>query len=116
MHNYIDNLSYSLRLTQYQSEMLNKNSNEYNMGRVIKRGGVIYVPYMSRGFIDWVIKLFYGVRADLIGQNKILVKNKRNIKFYKNGFYRIKLGRFVYYADAMGRGISRNAFLRGIAD
>ena len=116
MHDYINNLSYSLRLTQYQAQVLSKNINEYNMGRVIKRGGVIYVPYMSRGFIDRIIRLFYGVRADLIGQNKILVKNKRNIKFCKNGFYCIKIGRFVYYADAMGRGISRDAFLRGIAD
>lgn len=116
MSDYINHLSYMLRLTPYQSNVLKNNKDKYNIGRLVKRGGVVYVPYVSRGIWAWCVKNLCGVRADLIGQNKILVKNRRNIKFCKNGFYCVKIGHFVYYADAMGRGISRDAFLRGIAD
>ena len=114
MHDYISNLTHLLRLTPYQSDVLKSNINNYNLGHIVKRGGVIYVPYVSRGIYAWIIKKICGVRADLIGQNKILIRNKRNIRFYKNGYYCVKIGRYIYYADSMGHAISRNEFLQEI--
>ena len=112
MYDYIDKLSFSLRLTPYQSGILKDNFQNYNMGRIVKRGGVIYVPYVSHGLIAQLVNLIHGVRADLIGQNKILIKNKRKITFCKNGYFLIKSGRYKYYADASGQAISREDFLR----
>ncbi len=114
MQDYIDKLTYSLRLTPYQSNILKHNVNKYNMGRLIKRGGVIYAPHASHGIYAYVVKLLRGVRADLIGQNKILVRNKRNIKFCNHGYHCVTLGRFKYYADAMGHNISKDEFFREI--
>lgn len=114
MRDYIDNLAHNLRLTQYQSDMLKSNIDKYNMGRIVKRGGVVYVPYMAHGIFGRIAKIFCGVRADLIGQSKVLIKNKRNIKFCKNGYHYVKIGPYTYYADAYGQAISRDAFLRGI--
>lgn len=114
MHDYIDNLTINLRLTPYQSHVLKANHKKYNMGRLVKRGGVIYAPYINHGIYGRVLKFLYGARADLIGQNKILVQNRRNIKFMSQGFYCVKIGPYTYYADAMGRAISREVFLDGI--
>ena len=116
MHDYINTLSRYLRLTPYQSEILIRNIDKYNMGRIVKRGGVLYVPYMSRGLCGRIKKIIFGACADLIGQNKMLVTNRRNIKFCKNGYYYVKIGPYTYYADAYGRGISRSAFFRGISN
>ena len=116
MHDYVNNLSLYLRLTPYQSEILMRNIDKYNVGRVVKRGGVLYVPYISRGILGRIKKMLLGARADLIGQNKMLVTNRRNIKFCKNGFYYVKIGPYTYYADAYGRGISRSEFFRGISN
>ena len=82
----INNLVVYLRLTPYQSQMLEHNIDKYNVGRVVKRGGVLYVPYMSRGILGWIKSIFFGVQADLIGPNKVLVRNRRNIRFFKNGY------------------------------
>ena len=112
----INNLVVYLRLTPYQSQMLEHNIDKYNVGRVVKRGGVLYVPYMSRGILGWIKSIFLGVQADLIGPNKVLVRNRRNIRFFKNGYHCVKIGPYTYYADAMGHGISRDEFLREIAD
>ena len=114
MCDYIDKISFNLRLTPYQSDMLKNNIQKYNMGRIVKRGGVLYVPHMSRGVFGGLVKLVCGVRADLIGQNKILIKNKRKINFCKDGYHCIKIGRYKYYADAYGQAISREDFLRNI--
>ena len=112
MHDYIDELSFNLCLTPYQSDVLKNNTQKYNMGRIVKRGGVVYVPYVSHGIFSGLVKIICGARADLIGQNKMLIKNRRNIKFCKNGYYCIKIGPYTYYADASGQAISKEDFLR----
>lgn len=115
MHDYINNLSFTLRLTPYQLEVLKNNVQKYNIGRIVKRGGVLYVPYASCGVVSWFIKFICGARADLIGQNKTLITNRRNIKFCKNGYHCVKIGAYTYYADASGQAISRENFLRAIS-
>ena len=112
MYDYIDKLTKTLRLTPYQSYVLKNNTDKYNVSRLVKRGGVVYAPHISHGFFGYFIKLFRGATADLIGQNKILVHNKRNIKFCNDGYHCVQVGRYTYYADAMGRNISRDEFLR----
>lgn len=116
MHDYINSLSNHLRLTPFQSKVLEQNINKYNMGRVVKRGGVVYVPYVSHGIFGRIKKIIFGAYADLIGQNKILVKNRRNIKFLKNGYHCVKIGPYTYYADAYGQAVSREDFFRAIED
>ncbi len=115
MYDYIDNITKTLRLTPYQSYVLKNNTHKYNVARIVKRGGVVYVPYLSRGFINYLIKLFCGTSADLIGQSQILVRNKRNIKFCNDGYHCVQVGQYTYYADAKGRNISRDEFLRETA-
>ena len=114
MYDYIDKISFNLRLTPYQSDILKNNIQKYNMGRIVKRGGVLYVPYVSRGIFAWIAKFVCGSRADLIGQNKILIQNRRKINFYKDGYHCVKIGHYKYYADASGQAISREDFLRNI--
>lgn len=115
MHDCINTLSQYLRLTPYQSETLIRNTDKYNMGRVVKRGGVLYVPYVSHGVLERIKNMVFGVRADLIGQNKMLVTNRRNVKFCKNGYYYVKIGPYTYYADAYGRAVSRDEFFSGVS-
>lgn len=115
MYDYIDMLTRTLRLTSYQSYVLKNNMEKYNVGRLVKRGGVVYAPYNCRGFGSFFMKLFCGRRADLIGQNKVLVRNRRKIKFCNGGYYCVHIGRYTYYADAMGHNISREEFLHKTA-
>ena len=111
-HDYIDKLTFLLRLTPYQAEILKNNADKYNIGRLEKRGGVVYVPHMPQGVVSYFFKILRGVPADLIGQNKMLVKNVRNVKFCNDGYHCVQVGRYKYYADAMGHNISREQFLR----
>ena len=112
MHEYIDNLTQALRLTPYQSDVLKQNCNKYNMGRLVKRGGVLYAPYLLHGVYAWVVKIVCGAPADLIGQNEMLVRNNRNITFCHDGYHCVKMGTYKYYADANGHAISRECFMR----
>ena len=112
MHEYIDDLTQTLRLTPYQSDVLKQNCNKYNMGRLVKRGGVLYAPYLLHGVYAWVVKIVCGAPADLIGQNEMLVRNNRNITFCHDGYHCVKMGTYKYYADANGHAISRECFMR----
>lgn len=116
MHNHIDNLSKNLRLTQYQSDLLKNNTHKYNIGRIVKRGGIVYVPYTPHGLFAWIAKFIFGAHADLIAPHKTLIKKQRNIKFCKNGYHCVKLGAYTYYGDAAGQAISRNEFLKNTQD
>lgn len=111
-----NNLFFLLRLTPYQSYVLASNSDKYNIGRIVKRGGVVFVPYQSRGIFGFFKKILFGVNVDVIGQNKMLVTNQRNVKVFSNGYHYVKFGPYTYYADAYGRGINRSDFLRGICN
>ena len=110
MHEYINTLSHNLNLSSYQENKIKTHCDRYNMSRLEKRGGLLYAPYVVHGFFGYMSRMFFGVQADLIGQNKTLLQAQRNIKFYANGFHCVKVGRYTYYADANGRIMSRYEF------
>lgn len=103
-----------LNLSQYQLNKLKMSYDQYNISRLEKRGGVLYVPYIYHGFFGFLSKILFGVRADLIGKNKTLLRAQRNIKFCANGYHSVRVGKYTYYADADGQAVSKNDFLRGI--
>ncbi len=112
MHENINKLTALLNLNSYQINKLKDNYAIYNMAGLQKRGGILYAPYLSSGLCGWMVRILFGVRADLIGQNKILLRAQRRIKFYANGYHCVRVGRRVYYADATGQVVSRDEFLR----
>ncbi len=114
MHDYIHNLSENLNLTQYQKNKIISGYEKYNVARLEKRGGVLYVPYVEHGIWGRVSRVLFGARADLIGKNKTLLQAQRNIKFYANGFHCVRVGRHTYYADASGRVVSQNVFMKNV--
>lgn len=114
MHDYTDKLLHNLNLTSYQENKIKSHCDRYNMSRLEKRGGVLYAPYVVHGFWGHVSRILFGVRADLIGQNKTLLQAQRNIKFYANGLHCVKIGRYTYYADARGNILSRYEFKQEI--
>ncbi|MDR1360872.1 MAG: hypothetical protein LBJ18_01000 [Rickettsiales bacterium] len=108
-------LSDLLRLTPYQSYILEQNGEKYNLDRLIKKGVVLYAPYRctaSRGIGDCIAKVFRGPRADLIGSDRILVRDQRGIKLFATGFFSARDGRGKYYADSNGARIEKRIFDR----
>lgn len=80
----LERISRRMCLSPYQLYMLEINADKYNLHRLIKCGDVLYAPYkceISRGFFDWIKKIFLGPRADLIGTDRLLVFDKRGIRF-----------------------------------
>jgi hypothetical protein len=112
MYNKIDCLVQNLNLSSYQANKLKTDYDKYNISRLEKRGGVLYAPYVVHGFLERVYNLFLGRRADLIGQNRILLRAQRNIKFCANGYHCVKVGRYTYYVNAIGDVVSRSEFMR----
>lgn len=115
MHDYINNLIKNLNLTSYQENKIKADYDKYNFARLEKRGGLLYAPYIVHGFWGRVSRVLFGVRADLIGQDKMLLSAQRNIKFGANGYHCVKIGRYTYYADATGKTISYSDYVRGIS-
>ncbi|MBR3781949.1 MAG: hypothetical protein IKL14_00990 [Alphaproteobacteria bacterium] len=114
MNEHINLLADYLKLNDYQSHKLKSGYDKYNVNKIQKRGGVLYVPYVSRGILGMMRALVFGVQADLIGQNKVLLRAQRNIKFYENGFHRVRVGRYTYYANAAGQVVSKDEFLDAV--
>ena len=112
MADYVNNLVDVLGLSQYQSSKLRVHYDRYNIARLETRGGVLYAPYATRNIWEYLSRIFFGVPADLIGPNKILLRAQRNIKFCANGYHSVKVGRYTYYADAGGNIVSKTEFLR----
>ncbi|MBR4891858.1 MAG: hypothetical protein IKZ34_01595 [Alphaproteobacteria bacterium] len=112
MHDYITKLSENLNLTRYQENRLRLHYDKYNVSRLEKRGGLLYAPYVAHGVFGRVSRMFFGVRADLIGKNKTMLQAQRNIKLCANGFHCVKVGRYTYYADSNGKVISQHEFLQ----
>lgn len=112
MHENIDALGQYLNLSRYQFNRLKMNSELYNFSGMQKRGGVLYAPYVSRGFWGRVGRVLFGVRADLIGHDKILLRAQRKIKFFANGYHCVRVGKYTYYANSLGQVVSREEFLR----
>ncbi|MBQ2005391.1 MAG: hypothetical protein II219_01125 [Alphaproteobacteria bacterium] len=111
MHKNINQLCDLLGLNQYQSGKLKMYSERYDFSRLEQRGGVLYAPYATRGVRQFIEKFLFGVRADLIGKNTMLLRARRGIQFCANGYHCVRAGRYTYYADATGRVISRREFL-----
>lgn len=103
-------ISNRLRLSPYQSFMLEKNAHLYNLDGLQKRGDVLMAPYKcdkSCGFWDWLAKQVYGSRVDLIGTDKVLLRAQRGITLFSTGFYSAydKYGK--YFADSNGTRTSK---------
>ena len=112
MHDNINKLSELLNLTSYQANKLKDHHERYNMSSLQKRGGLLYAPYASRNIFTYIKRIFLGTPADLIGQNKILLRAQRGIKFNANGYHCVRVGRYTYYADATGHTVSKSEFIR----
>ncbi len=111
MNERINMLVDCLNLNAYQAHKLKTNYDKYNISGMQKRGGVLYVPYMSHGLFGAIRAFLFGAPADLIGQNKVLLRAQRNIKFCENGFHCVRVGRYTYYANAAGQVVSKEEFL-----
>lgn len=112
MTSHIDLLSKTLGLSPYQANKLRIHSQQYNISRLEKRGGVLYAPYLSNNIWEWIKKVTKGPRADLIGHDRMLLHSQRNIKFCANGYHCVRLGKYTYYANASGHVISQHEFMR----
>ena len=111
MHKNINQICDLMGLNQYQSGKLRMHHERYNFAGLQQRGGVLYAPYATRGIWQYIGKVLFGVRADLIGKNHMLLRAQRGIKFCANGYHCVRVGRYVYYADASGRVVSRREFM-----
>ena len=111
MHQCVDVLAKNLNLSSYQTTKLKSRYDMYKISKLEKRGGVLFAPYQSSGVLGWFTRILFGVRADLIGENKVLLRAQRNIKFCANGYHSVRVGRYTYYADATGNVVSRSQFI-----
>lgn len=116
MPDAINNLCQMLCLSQYQTNKLKAHCDRYNMSRLQKRGGVLYAPYATRGVWQYMARILFGARADLIAQDKTLLQAQRNIKFCANGYHCVRVGKYTYYADASGNNVSREEFNKCFKD
>ncbi|MBQ5700142.1 MAG: hypothetical protein IIV74_02520, partial [Alphaproteobacteria bacterium] len=112
MHKNINQLCELMGLNKYQACKLKTHFERYNFDGLQNRGGVLYAPYVTHGFWQYVGRCLFGARADLIGKNSVLLRARRGIKFYANGYHSVRAGRYTYYADAAGRVVSRDEFLQ----
>lgn len=112
MHESLEKLSEILNLSPYQRQCL--AAGEYNMGRLQKRGDILYAPHRVTGFWRGISRIVRGTPADLIGRNKMLLRGQRDIQFSAGGYHRVRIGRFVYYADPDGQAVSRDIYYRAI--
>lgn len=113
--NNIEKLSEIMGFSPYQLSVLKNNADKYNVSHIVKRGGVLYVPHATKKDIfNRAADLLLGHRADLIGQDKILLSARRSIKFYVSGYHSVRIGDDVYYANPNGHVISRAMFHNAI--
>jgi hypothetical protein len=102
----IDKLTDKFRLSPFQALLLQEHGERYNLEKLVKKGDVLYAPLVRSG--SAVKRLFLGQSADLIGNNKILVRGRRGIKLHATGFYSFG-GK---YFDPTGQQIARNLFYK----
>lgn len=115
MNNEIDKLAQVMNLTEFQVNVLKENQKHYKLSGLVKRGCALYAPRVmsQHKLIDFLLCIFVGQIADLIGENKMLVTGKRKIDFRTGGFYSAPVGRiYRYYADTNGNIITRNTFFQ----
>ncbi len=85
MHSQMEKIADAMGASEYQKSVLCENAEKYNPHGLIKRGGILYAPHNSNGFIDGIMRLLYGPRADLIGCDHMVVQNRRRIRFGAGG-------------------------------
>jgi len=110
----IEKLSERLRLSPYQSYILAQNGHKYDIDRLYKRGDVLYAPYrcgLCKDTRDYLRKLIFGPRVDLVGSERMLIVGQRGVRLYATGFYKAldNAGQY-YYADSYGTRINRSLF------
>ena len=107
----------ALHLSHYQSHILERNSNIYDLARLIKLGGNLYAPYnfSQNDFLAEVwLRMFFGPRADLIGPDEMLLHDIRGIKLYPSGCFSAYIQGEKCYADRDGKRMPQRAFVRAI--
>lgn len=104
----------TLDLSPYQGEVVCKNQDVYSFAGMEKRGGVLYAPHRRQGFLDAMVRIIYGPRADLIGEKYILQRDVRGIRLYSGGYHRVHTGRGTYYSGPHGEPLSREKFMEKI--
>ncbi len=117
MNSDIDKLATIMGLSNYQKNVLKSHPGVYKLSGLIKRGKALYAPryVTSNKILNFLHILFCGKTADLIGNDKMLVRNSRGIEFYAKGFYSAPIGRrYRYYADDSGNIITRDCFIQEI--
>ncbi|MCL1891967.1 MAG: hypothetical protein FWF97_01565 [Alphaproteobacteria bacterium] len=108
---HIEKLAEHFRLSPFQISILEGHGDEYDLEKLVKKGDVLYAPYSHDS--NFMAKFLSGPRADLVGKNRILVRNGRGIKLYGTGFFsaRDQHGH-RYYSDPTGQVIDRKLFYR----
>jgi len=117
VRNQIADLSQRLNLTYYQVCVLEHNFYKYDMGGLVKKGGILYAPYQNdepSGFYDLFVKIIRGRRADLIGADRILIYNQRGIHVYTEGCCLVRRNGKKYHLNAFGDPICCRNFIRVI--
>ena len=112
---HVHRLSQHLRLTPYQTYILELNCKKYDFSRLVKRGTVLYCPYLHgdrKRMREHISRMFFGPRADLIGPDRLIIRDQRGIRVYATGFYSARRNGVKYYADPLGNRIYRNMFWR----
>ena len=110
----IDKLATSMGLSSYQKNVLKSNKDAYKLNQLIKHGCVLYAPRATHSISNFVRRILFGRPVDLIGKNKMLVRNQCGIQFFSHGFYSVPIGRFKYYADENGDIVARKNVLQKI--
>ena len=95
-HAQILKLAEFLRLTPYQTYILEKKAPLYNLSRLVKRNGILYVPYRTVPAHRWrdaSARILFGARADVIGPDKMLATGMRGVRVLPDGRVIIPRGR-----------------------
>lgn len=84
---------------------------------MVKQGNLLYAPYRcndSCGICDFFSKVINGPRADLIGADRMLIKNQRGIKIYNDGCFKALVNGECCHGDAFGNPIKHSNCIRVI--
>lgn len=113
---HVIRLCQQLRLTPFQTYVLEQNAYKYNIGRLAKRGEIVYAPYVTNGnrWAAAAARVLLGPRADLIGPDKYLARGMRGVELYADGRYIVRCRGTRCYIDETGRRVCREDFWRGV--
>ncbi len=110
----IEKLSYYLNLTEFQSDMLRRGADKYDISRLVVRGGVLYAPHRVCALFERARCCVMGRMADLIGKDRVLMQNRRGVRLYRDGYYQGRIGAYKYRGDKNGDMVAPDVFRRKI--